>query len=109
MVRVATITSNKGTRPISFYKPEKSTAYSLFVMASSYPSAASIKGMLFEGVQSSVPLDIADSKIPSAGSGLFVRRQVPAGTEMFRETLPVVSAVYVLCLIDLCMRSRLVQ
>lgn len=62
-------------------------------MASIQPLAMPDKDMFFEGIKSSVSLDVADSNIPGAGLGLYVRKEVPAGTELFRATLPTVSAV----------------
>ncbi|KAL8723235.1 MAG: hypothetical protein Q9225_000425 [Loekoesia sp. 1 TL-2023] len=47
-----------------------------------------------EDVTSPYELHIADSKMPGAGFGLFVREEVPAGKEVFRVAVPAVSAVY---------------
>ena len=38
-------------------------------------------------------LQIDHSSIPGAGSGLFVREEVPAGKEILRAVVPTVSAV----------------
>lgn len=46
-----------------------------------------------EGFACPYDLYIADSKMSGAGSGLFVREEVPAGKEVFRVPVPAVSAV----------------
>ncbi len=61
--------------------------------ASPMLSATEMNEKFLEGFTSPYDLYIADSKMSGAGFGLFVREEVPAGKEVFRVTMPVVSAV----------------
>ena len=56
-------------------------------------SATEMSEKFLEGFTRPYELDIADSKMSGAGFGLFVREEVPAGKEVFRVTVPAVSAV----------------
>ncbi len=56
-------------------------------------SATEMNEKFLEGFTSPYDLYVADAKIPGAGFGLFVREEVPAGKEVFRATMPAVSAV----------------
>jgi len=56
-------------------------------------SATEMNEKFLEGVTCPYELYIADSKISGAGFGLFVRKEVPAGKEVFRVAVPAVSAV----------------
>ena len=62
-------------------------------------SVTKMDDRFLEGVSSAYELYIADSKMSGAGSGLFVREEVPPGKEVFRAALPAVSAVLVFSLI----------
>ncbi len=55
-------------------------------------SATEMNDKFLEDTAGPYELYIADSKMPGAGFGLFVREEVPAGKEVFRATVPVVSA-----------------
>ena len=46
-----------------------------------------------EGLTSPYELYVADSTMAGAGLGLFVREEIPAGKEIFRAAVPVLSAV----------------
>lgn len=46
-----------------------------------------------EGTVSPYQIYTSDSHISEAGSGLFVRADVPAGKEIFRVAVPTVSTV----------------
>ena len=48
---------------------------------------------LLDDITCPYELYVKDSKISEAGSGLFVRNEVPAGKEIFRVAIPTVSAV----------------
>lgn len=56
-------------------------------------SATEMNEKFLEGVTCPYELYIADSKMSGAGFGLFVRKEVPAGKEVFRVAVPAVSAV----------------
>ena len=56
-------------------------------------SVTEMNERFLEGFTSPYELYVADSKMSGAGFGLFVREEVPAGKEVFRVTVPAVSAV----------------
>lgn len=55
-------------------------------------SVTEMNEIFLEGIVCPYQLFIADSKMPEARFGLFVREEIPAGKEVFRA-MPVVSAV----------------
>lgn len=56
-------------------------------------SPAEMTEKFLEGLTCPYELYVADSTISGAGFGLFAREEVPAGKEIFRAAVPVVSAV----------------
>ena len=61
--------------------------------SSSILSATERNETLLEGFTCPHDLYVADSKMSGAGFGLFVRKEIPAGKEVFRVAVPAVSAV----------------
>ena len=55
-------------------------------------SVTEINNKFLEDIKCPYKLYIADSRMPGAGFGLFVREEVPAGKEVFRVAVPAVSA-----------------
>lgn len=70
-----------------------STAQSSMACSSMTLSATEMNKTFLDGLTCPYDLYIADSKFSRAGFGLFVRKEVPAGEEIFRVGMPAVAAV----------------